>query len=80
MKRRNVSIREDQHEWINERGLNLSEFLREQLDEEMGPSDDELAAAYRENADHAREVAEEWRYASVEANESLEADDADSSG
>lgn len=36
MKRVNVSIREDQHEWArNNESFNLSGFIREKLDEEM---------------------------------------------
>jgi hypothetical protein len=36
MRRVNISIREDQHEWVKENGrFNLSGFVREKLDEEM---------------------------------------------
>lgn len=71
MDRKNITIREDQSEWIHERGVNLSQFVQEQLDKEMGPSDDELAQAYRENAENARQTNDEWSDVSVEANRHL---------
>ncbi|WP_269764018.1 hypothetical protein [Natronomonas pharaonis] len=33
MKRKTITIREDQEEWIQENHLNLSSFVQEQLDE-----------------------------------------------
>ena len=33
VKRKTITIREDQDEWIEDRHLNLSSFIREQLDE-----------------------------------------------
>jgi len=33
VKRKTITIREDQEEWIQENHLNLSSFIREQLDE-----------------------------------------------
>ena len=33
VKRKTITIREDQHEWIEDHHLNLSSFIREQLDE-----------------------------------------------
>jgi len=33
VKRKTITIREDQHEWIEDHYLNLSSFIREQLDE-----------------------------------------------
>jgi len=33
VKRKTITIREDQDEWIEENHLNLSSFIREQLDE-----------------------------------------------
>ena len=33
VKRTTITLREDQHEWIQEHHLNLSSFIREQLDE-----------------------------------------------
>lgn len=71
MDRKNITIREDQSEWVHERGVNLSQFVQEQLDEAMGPSDDELAQAYRENTEQAREMNEEWSNVSLEANQYL---------
>ena len=71
MDRKNITIREDQTEWIEEQGLNLSQFVQDRLDEERGPSEEELEAAYAENADRAREISSEWQYASDEANERL---------
>jgi hypothetical protein len=32
MKRKNITIREDQAEWVEENHLNLSSFVREKLD------------------------------------------------
>jgi hypothetical protein len=69
--RKNITIRDEQTEWIRRSGLNLSEFVRDRLDEEMGPSDEELARAYEENAEHAKRVNEEWERVSTEANRSL---------
>ena len=71
MDRKNITIREDQTEWIEEQGLNLSQFVQDRLDEERGPSEEELEAAYAENAERAREISSEWQYASDEANERL---------
>ncbi|MEF8814819.1 MAG: hypothetical protein V5A55_13520 [Halovenus sp.] len=33
MKRKTITIREDQEEWIQENHLNLSSFVQEKLDE-----------------------------------------------
>ncbi len=33
VKRKTITIREDQDEWIEDQHLNLSSFVREQLDE-----------------------------------------------
>ena len=33
MRRKNITIREDQAEWVKENHLNLSSFVRGQLDE-----------------------------------------------
>ena len=33
VKRTTITLREDQHEWIQEHHLNLSSFIRERLDE-----------------------------------------------
>lgn len=71
MERKNITIREDQSEWVEEQGVNLSQLVQEAIDEEMPPTDEELAAAYRENASHAAEVNEEWANVSTEANEHL---------
>jgi hypothetical protein len=71
MDRKNITIRDDQSEWVAERGFNLSQFVQEQLDEEIGPSDDELAQAYRENAENARQMNKEWEHVSTEANRHL---------
>lgn len=71
MDRKNITIREDQAEWIRRADVNLSRFVQDRLDEEMGPSDDELEAAYRENAEQARRVNDEWEHVSTEANQYL---------
>ena len=49
-----------------------AELLSFALDERVGPSDDELRAAYRENRETAREVNEEWEHVSTEANQYLD--------
>jgi hypothetical protein len=35
VKRKTITIREEQDEWIDDNHLNLSSFIREKLDEEM---------------------------------------------
>ncbi|WP_276258980.1 hypothetical protein [Haloglomus litoreum] len=72
MERKNITIREDQAEWVEQAGINLSQLVQETIDEEMGPSEEDLAAAYAENAEQAAEIAEEWSEASREANEHLD--------
>lgn len=71
MDRKNITIRKDQSKWISKCNVNLSQFVQEQLDEAMGPSDDELAQAYRENAENARQMNDEWSDVSTEANQHL---------
>lgn len=71
MERKNITIREDQSEWIEKQGINLSQLVQETIDEEMNPTDEELAAAYQENASHAADVTEEWSSVSREANDHL---------
>ena len=71
MERKNITIREDQSEWIEDEDINLSQLVQETIDEEMGPTDDELAAAYRENAAHAKEMNDQWEAVSREANDHL---------
>jgi len=71
MDRKNITIREDQSEWVENKQVNLSQLVQEAIDEAMDPSDSELARAYQENADHAAEVNEEWSHVSNEANKQL---------
>jgi post-segregation antitoxin (ccd killing protein) len=71
VERKNVTIREDQSEWIDETGINLSQIVQEAIDERMEPTETELAAAYQENAAHAAETNTEWGGVSAEANEQL---------
>jgi hypothetical protein len=71
MDRKNITIREDQSEWVEQEELNLSQFVQAKLDEQMGPSEEALAEAYRDNADHAAETAAEWEAVSSEANDHL---------
>ena len=71
MKRKNITIREDQAEWLAETDRNLSKLVQETIDAEMAPSDDALAHAYQENADNAAETAEQWATASQEATDHL---------
>lgn len=39
-KRKNITIREDQAEWIDENHLNLSRFVQDQLDDLIERRDD----------------------------------------
>jgi regulator of protease activity HflC (stomatin/prohibitin superfamily) len=71
MERKNITIREDQEEWVDERDINLSQLVQDAIDENMSPTEDELAAAYQANADHAAETNEEWAAVSTEANQHL---------
>jgi hypothetical protein len=71
MDRKNITIRRDQSEWVRTHNVNLSQFVQQQLDEAMKPSDEELAEAYRENAENARSMNEEWSDVSTEANQHL---------
>lgn len=71
MERKNITIREAQSEWIEQERINLSQLVQEAIDQEMGPTDDELAAAYQENAEHAAETNEQWQHVSQEANDHL---------
>jgi|GEM_PF-2507320 len=71
MERKNITIREDQEEWVNEQDINLSQLVQNAIDKEMSPTEDELAAAYQANADHAAETNEEWSAVSTEANQHL---------
>lgn len=71
MKRKNITIREDQAEWVENSGVNLSNLVQQAIDEAMGPTEDELAQAYRENAEHAATENEDWAAVSREANDHL---------
>lgn len=71
MERKNITIRENQAEWIEQADINLSQLVQDSIDERMPPDDEELAAAYAENADDATRTAEEWAEASREANDHL---------
>lgn len=71
MKRKNITIREDQAEWVKRSDINLSQLVQDAIDEEMGLSESELASAYAENAEEASRVAEGWTETSSEANEYL---------
>jgi len=35
MKRKNITIREDQEEWLSENHISLSRFVQDKIDEEM---------------------------------------------
>lgn len=72
MEQKNITTHDKQAEWVEQMGLNLSQFVQSRLDEAMrDPSDDELAVAYAENAEQARETNREWAPASKEATERL---------
>lgn len=71
MDRKNITIREDQSAWIEQADVNLSQFVQEAIDEQMGPTEAELAHAYQENADHAAETNEQWSSVSTEADDHL---------
>jgi hypothetical protein len=71
MERKIVTIREDQSEWIEKEGIDLSRLVRETIDEKMRPTDEELAEAYRANVDQASETTDEWASVSREATDYL---------
>ena len=71
MERKNITIREDQSKWVENQDINLSQLVRKTIDEEMNPTEEELASAYQENASHAADVNDEWASVSREANEHL---------
>lgn len=71
MERKNVTLREDQAEWVDETGVNLSQLVQEAIDERMKLTEAELAASYRENAAHAAKMNIQWSGVSAEANEHL---------
>ena len=71
MERKNVTIREDQSEWVDDEDINLSQLVQSAIDDQMPPSEAELAEAYQDNADHAATTNEEWEQTSTEANEHL---------
>lgn len=39
MERKNITIRKDQEEWINDHHLNLSRFVQDELDELIDDDD-----------------------------------------
>lgn len=57
MKKRTITIREDQDAYVQRENLNLSRFVRDCLDERMGPT--ELEKAYRRTAERDRRVYED---------------------
>jgi hypothetical protein len=63
-------------EYAEEHGLRMSrayaDLLTYALDERVGPTDEELRAAYRDNADRGREINAEWEHVSAEANQYLD--------
>jgi hypothetical protein len=71
MERKNITIREDQAEWLADTDRSLSKLAQEAIDAEMAPTDDELARAYQENADNAAETADQWAGVSSEATDHL---------
>jgi len=71
VERKNVTIREDQSEWVAEADVNLSQLVQEAIDDRMEPTEKELAEAYQENVPHAAETNTEWSGVSTEANEQL---------
>jgi len=72
MERKNVTIREDQSEWIDDTGVNLSQLGQEAIDDRMESTESELAAAYQENSAHAAETNAEWNAVATEANKQLD--------
>lgn len=71
MQKKTITIREDQDSWIQRSNLNLSRFVQDRLDENMGPTEEELEAAYRRTAERDAGVNEEWESASRETNRYL---------
>jgi antitoxin component of RelBE/YafQ-DinJ toxin-antitoxin module len=63
-------------EYAEEHGLRMSrayaDLLNYALDEQVGPTDEELRNAYQENAEQAREINREWAHVSTEANQYLD--------
>lgn len=63
-------------EYAEEHGLRMSrayaDLLTYALNERVGPTDEELRAAYRDNADRGREINAEWEHVSAEANQYLD--------
>jgi hypothetical protein len=81
MRKKTITIREEQDTWVSRSNLNLSRFVQDRLDEHMGPGEEELEAAYRRTAERDARVNGEWNDASREANrylgESPEIEDSD---
>lgn len=71
VQRKNITIRDEQAAWVARENVNLSRFVQDRLEEEMGPTDEEIAADYRRNRERDRDVYEDWEGASVEANQYL---------
>lgn len=71
MRKKTITIREEQDTWVSRSNLNLSRFVQDRLDERMGPGEEELEAAYRRTAERDARVNEKWDDASREANQYL---------
>lgn len=71
MKKKTITIREDQDAYVEHANLNLSRFVQDHLDDRMGPTEAELEEAYRRTAERDKEVYDEWEGASREANQYL---------
>lgn len=71
VQRKNITIRDEQAAWVDRTNVNLSRFVQDRIAEAMGPSEEELAEAYRTGRERDMEVYENWEDASVEANQYL---------
>lgn len=71
VQRKNITIQDEQDAWVSRQNINLSRFIQDRIAEAMGPSEEELAEAYRTGRERNMEVYEEWEGASVEANQYL---------
>jgi len=71
MDRKKITIRNDQSEWVDEEDINLSQLVQSAIDDQMPLSEEDLAEAYQDNADHAATTNGDWEHTSTEANEHL---------
>ncbi|WP_254545945.1 antitoxin VapB family protein [Halomarina pelagica] len=69
-----IRVSDETHEKIErlkERGESFDQTLDRLAEEKLRERNSELARAYRENAELARQTEDEWKHASVEADRRL---------